>query len=99
MEQDVVGRDVVYCGRGKKQTLVTLPLHDRNGDAIAAVRFVLQPYAGQTEQAALARAMPILRELETRVRSARDLMSISWRGPPLLATTISMMTAVHADGY
>jgi len=73
VEQGVVGRDVVYCGRGKKETLVTLPLHDRNGDAIAAVRFVLQPYAGQTEQAALARAMPILRELETRVRSARDL--------------------------
>jgi len=73
VELDVVARDVVYCGRGKKETLVTLPLHDRNGDAIAAVRFVLQPYAGQTEQAALARAMPILRELETRVRSARDL--------------------------
>lgn len=73
VEQDVVARDVVYCGRGKKETLVTLPLHDRNGEAIAAVRVVLQPFPGQTEQAALARATPIVKGLEGRVRSARDL--------------------------
>jgi hypothetical protein len=73
VEQDVVARDVVYCGREKKETLVTLPLHDRNGDAIAAVRVILQPFPGQTEQAALARARPIVKEMETRVRSGKDL--------------------------
>jgi len=73
VEEDVVARDVVYCGRGKEETLVTLPLHDRNGEAIAAVRVVLQPFPGQTEQAALARARPIVKEMESRVRSARDL--------------------------
>jgi len=73
VEQDVVARDVVYCGREPKETLVTLPLHDRNGDAIAAVRVVLQPFPGQTEQAALARARPIVKEMEKRVRSAKDL--------------------------
>jgi len=73
LELDVVTRDVVYCGRGKKETLVTLPLHDRNGEAIAAVRFVLEPFPGQTEQAALARGKPILKEMESRVRSAKDL--------------------------
>ena len=73
VEQDVLARDVVYCGRERKETLVTLPLHDRNGDAIAAVRVVLQPFPGQTEQAALARARPIVKEMEKRVRSAKDL--------------------------
>ena len=73
VEKDVVARDMVYCGRGKKETLVTLPLHDRNGEAIAAVRFVLQPFPGQTEQAALARATPILKEMESHVRSADNL--------------------------
>ena len=73
VEEDVVARNVVYCGRGRKQTLVTLPLHDRNGEAIAAVRVVLQPFPGQTEQAALARAMPIVKGMENRVRSAKDL--------------------------
>ena len=73
VERDVVARDVVYCGRGKKETLVTLPLHDRNGDAIAAARFVLSSFPGQTEQTALARARPILKEMESRVRSAKDL--------------------------
>ncbi len=73
VEQDVVARDVVYCGRERKETLVTMPLHDRNGDAVAAVRVVLQPFPGQTEQAALARARPIVKEMEKRVRSAKDL--------------------------
>ena len=74
VEEDVVARDVVYCGRGKTETLLTLPLHDRNGEAIAAVRIVLQPFPGQTEQAALARATPIVKEMESRVRSAKDLI-------------------------
>jgi len=73
VEQDVVARDVVYCGLEKKETLVTLPLHDRNGDPVAAVRVILQPFPGQTEQAALARARPIVKEMEKRVRSAKDL--------------------------
>ncbi len=73
VEEDVVARDVAYCGRGKAETLVTLPLHDRNGEAIAAVRVVLQPFPGQTEQTALARATPIVKEMERRVRSAKDL--------------------------
>jgi hypothetical protein len=71
--EDVVARDVVYCGRGKKETLVTLPLHDRNGEAVAAVCVVLRPFPGQTEQAALARARPIVKEMESRVRAAKDL--------------------------
>ena len=73
VEKDVVARGVVYCGRGKKETLLTLPLHDRNGETIAAVRVVLRPYPGQTEQAALARVTPIVKEMERRVHSARDL--------------------------
>jgi hypothetical protein len=73
IEQDVVARDVVYCGRERKETLVTLPLHDRNGDAIAAVRVIMQPFPGQTEQTALARARPIVKAMEQRVRSAKDL--------------------------
>ena len=73
VEQDVVARDVVYCGREPRETLVTMPLHDRNGDPIAAVRVVLQPFPGQTEQAALARARPIVKAMEKRVRSAKDL--------------------------
>jgi hypothetical protein len=73
VEQDVVERNVVYCGRESKETLVTMPLHDRNGDPIAAVRVILEPFPGQTEQTALARARPIVKQMEKRVRSAKDL--------------------------
>lgn len=74
VEKDTVARDVVYCGRGKAQTVVTMPLHDRNGEPIAAVSVFLRPFPGQTEQAALARARPIVKEMESRVRSAGDLV-------------------------
>ena len=41
--------------------------------ALRTLRVVLQPFPGQTEQAALARARPIVKEMEKRVRSVKDL--------------------------
>lgn len=75
VEQDVVARGVVYFGKEKKQksVLVTMPLRDRNGEVVAAVRFSLESFPGQTEQNAVGRAMPMLREMEARVRTAKDL--------------------------
>ncbi len=73
VEQDVIARGVVYYGKQKKVALVTLPLHDRNGDVAAAVRVVLQSFPGQTEQNALARAQPVVKLMERRVRTSQDL--------------------------
>ncbi|MBU6401751.1 MAG: hypothetical protein KGS61_15650 [Verrucomicrobia bacterium] len=74
VERDVVSRDVIYCGRDHKQMIVTLPLHDRNGDAVAAVRVALRSFPGQTDDNAVARALPIVKRLEGRFRSAKDLV-------------------------
>ncbi|MHB8523039.1 MAG: family 16 glycoside hydrolase [Limisphaerales bacterium] len=74
VEKDVVARDVVYCGREPKLVTVTMPLHDRNGDTVAAVRVELSPFAGQTEDNAVARALPIVKQLQARIRSAKDLL-------------------------
>jgi hypothetical protein len=73
VERDVIGRDVVYFGKENRYALVTLPLHDRNGDVAAAVRVVLHSFPGQTEQNAVARAQPIVRQMENRIRNAKDL--------------------------
>ena len=73
VENDVVGRGIVYAGKEKKKALVTMPLRDRNGDAIAAVRVILEAFPGQTDDNAAARARPIVKEMENRVRSAKDL--------------------------
>jgi hypothetical protein len=48
-------------------------LRDRNGDIIAAVRVVMKSFIGQTEANALARATPIVREMQLRVQSFADL--------------------------
>jgi 3-keto-disaccharide hydrolase len=72
-ERDAIARNVVYCGRGRKETFVTLPLHDRNGDAVAAVRVVLSSFPGQTDQTAVARARPIAKEIERHILAAKDL--------------------------
>lgn len=72
-ERDVIERNVTYYGKEKSSVSVTLPLHDRNGEAIAAVRVVMKSFPGQTEQNAIARAIPIVQTMETRVRSLKDL--------------------------
>jgi hypothetical protein len=74
VEQDVIARDVVYYGKRNGAALVTLPLHDRNGEVAGAVRVLLQSFPGQTEQNALARAQPVVKQMEKRVRTAKDLL-------------------------
>jgi hypothetical protein len=74
VEQDVVARGIIYFGKEKQTAIVTLPLHDRNGDTVAAVRVILKSFFGQTEHSAIARALPIIKEMENRIRSAKDLL-------------------------
>jgi hypothetical protein len=74
IEQDAIERNVSYYGKEKDSVLVTLPLHDRNGESIAAVRLTMKSFLGQTEQNALARALPIIKRMEQRISSAKDLL-------------------------
>lgn len=74
VERDVIERDVIYYGKEKKVALVTMPLHDRNGDVAAALRLVMQSFPGQTEQNAVARAKPVVNEIEARIRNVKDLL-------------------------
>ena len=53
---------------------MTLPLHDNNGDKVAAVRLVLKSFLGQTENNALARAMPVVKGMEMRIQTLKDLL-------------------------
>ncbi|MBI4325603.1 MAG: DUF1080 domain-containing protein [Chloroflexi bacterium] len=74
VEREVIERDALYFGRVKQTLIVTLPLHDRNGEVIAAVRVELRGFRGQTEQNAVARALPIVRQMELRIQSTTDLL-------------------------
>lgn len=74
VEQDVIDHDSIYYDKENQTVAITLPLHDRNGETVAAVRVTMKSFKGQTEQNAIARAQPIVKEMEGRVRSSRDLM-------------------------
>jgi len=74
VEQDVVNREIPYYGKDKGRVSVVLPLRDRNGNAVAAVRVVMRSVLGQNEQNAYLRAKPMVAHMEKRVRSARDLI-------------------------
>ena len=63
----------VSFGRDKNAVLVTLPMHDRNGEIIAAVRVKMKSFLGETQNNAVTRATTILQYLQQYCTSAEDL--------------------------
>jgi hypothetical protein len=74
VERDVISQGMTFYGKEKGQVSVVMPLRDRNGEPIAAVRIVMKPHVGQTEENAIARAAPIVKEIQSQVRSSKDLV-------------------------
>lgn len=72
-EQRAIAENQPLVGKRKGEMIVCMPLRDRNGDPIAAVRVVLKSFPGQTEQNAVARATPIVRLMQARVLSLEGL--------------------------
>jgi len=73
-DADVIDRGVNYFRREKEVVSVTMPLRDRNGDIVAAVRVMMKSFPGQTEENAVVRAMPIVKEMQQRASSVNSLM-------------------------
>lgn len=73
VEADTLQTGNIYQQKKRETVVVTLPLRDRNGDIIAAVRIKMKRFAGQTEQNVLARTLPIMRWLQHRIRSDAEL--------------------------
>ncbi len=72
-EKDIIANDASYFGREKGTVAVSLPLRDNNGDPIAAVRVILNSFPGETQQNAFARATPIVKTMQARVRTLKEL--------------------------
>lgn len=77
-EEDAIRKDQKYVGKSKehKYMIATLPLHDKNGEVIAAVRFEVDPFPGQTMKNTLERTGPILKEMELRVAANKELTGL-----------------------
>jgi hypothetical protein len=74
VEKDCLTNGVIYYGKDKEAVSVVMPVRDRNGEAVAAVRLRMDTFVGQTEANALARARPIVKEIQARVQSLDDLI-------------------------
>jgi hypothetical protein len=74
VETDVIEQGKVYFGKVDGKAVVTLPLRDRNGDPMAAVRVVSRSFAGQTQANAVGISTPVLRLMQGRALSFQDLV-------------------------
>ena len=74
-EKNTFEKGVVFYGHDNGMVLVDMPLNDRNGEPIAAVRVGLTSYAlGETQDAMVGRVRAIVTEMQARVLSKQDLM-------------------------
>lgn len=71
-EAGALQQGTMYCGKGKKTVTVVMPVRDRNGDPVAAMRVVMNRFPGQTENNAVARAKPIVDLMEERLAASRE---------------------------
>jgi len=72
-EAGVITSGQVYHLKRRGRMTVSLPLRDRNGIPVAAVRVVMKSFPGQTEKNALTRALTVVKSMEPRVLSGKDL--------------------------
>jgi hypothetical protein len=61
-----------YFGRTQEEVIVLLPVRDRNGDIVAAVKVYMATFFGQTEQNALNRARPVAKFMEGRLVGSNE---------------------------
>lgn len=69
-EELALNEGKVSAGTAKDHAIAVLPLRDRNGDLLFAVRFKMRTFGGQTDNNAAARGRQMLEELEALVRAA-----------------------------
>jgi sensor histidine kinase regulating citrate/malate metabolism len=72
-EEGAITSGAVYFGRGTGTVAVTMPLNDRNGNPIAAVRVQLKSFPGETQDAAVDRVRPYVKEIQAQVTSSEEL--------------------------
>ncbi len=75
-EEEVIqsGGTAYGVQRKDRQATVVVPLRDRNGDPVAAVRFKMQRVFGETRRTSVAKTQPMIRMMQRRVLSVNDLV-------------------------
>jgi hypothetical protein len=72
-EQQAITDGTTFYGTEPGAVLVSLPLRDRNGENIAALRVKLKSYFTESQDAAVTRALMVRKQFEELCTSANDL--------------------------
>lgn len=72
-EKGAITTGTVYFGRGKGFVAVTMPLTDRNGDPVAAVRVESPSFFGETQDTAVDHTRDLVKQIQKQVVFGRDL--------------------------
>lgn len=74
VEEKVWAENRTWYTKTKTAAVVTHPLRDRNGEVLGVVRFGLKPFAGQMEGTTVARVLPMVKDMQTRIGAAMSLV-------------------------
>lgn len=72
-EQDCLKDGEIFAGKVDDRGVAVMPLRDRNGEPIGVLRVEMKRFAGQTDDNVALRATPILRLMEPRITSLKEL--------------------------
>lgn len=72
-EMEVIKTGKIMYLREKKQVTITLPLRDRNGEPVAAVRVTMERFPGQTQKNAIVRAQPVVANIQESILGLESL--------------------------
>lgn len=72
-EKGAITEGKVYFGRSQGTVALTLPLRDRNGDPMGAVRVQLKASLVESQDTAHARALMILKDVQAQITSKEEL--------------------------
>jgi hypothetical protein len=72
-EADVIATGTPYYDKKSELVSVMMPLRDRNGDVVAAVRIKMKTFPGQTEENAFIRVTPIIKAMQDRVATVDNI--------------------------
>jgi hypothetical protein len=73
-ETKTINGGAIFYGKDKGLDTLILPLRDRNGDPMAAVRVQLKSFFGETQQNALTRARMIVNSMQAQAASLEELL-------------------------
>jgi hypothetical protein len=73
VEADVIENGLIFWLKQDKSVEITLPLRDRNGDIVAALKVKMKSFRGETQATAVSRAVIVKKAVEEQIETMQDI--------------------------